>query len=133
MLKAILCVDDEKIILDSLYAQFVRAFGNQFIYEAAESVEEAWEVIDELVESGCKLILIISDWLMPNVKGDQFLKEVHEKWPDIVKILLTGYADNHALERAKELANIYCIIQKPWNADELIGQINKALAYSYEQ
>ncbi|WP_432666121.1 response regulator [Wukongibacter baidiensis] len=127
MRKAILCVDDEKIVLDSLCAQFERSFGSEFIYEAAESVEEAWEVIDELIEDGCTLILVISDWLMPDVKGDEFLREVHQKWPKTIKIILTGYADNAALEKAKETANLYCIIQKPWDGHELIEQIKRAL------
>ncbi len=127
MHKAILCVDDEKIVLDSLCTQFQKAFGSEFIYEAAESVEEAWEVIEELIEDGCKLIVVISDWLMPNVKGDEFLKEVHQKWPETIKIILTGYADNASLLEAKKSANLYCVIQKPWDGYELIAQIKRAL------
>jgi DNA-binding NtrC family response regulator len=47
--KAILCVDDEESILDSLKEQLKRSFGRQFLYETANSAEEALEVIDELV------------------------------------------------------------------------------------
>lgn len=123
-------VDDEKIILDSLCLQIKRAFGNEFAYEAAESAEEAWEIIEELAEEGCNIILIVSDWLMPNIKGDEFLSKVHEKWPETIKIILTGYADDDAIERARQNANLYCVIKKPWSYEELITQIAEALQLS---
>ncbi|MCS7189292.1 MAG: response regulator, partial [Bacteroidia bacterium] len=82
--RAILCVDDEKIVLDSLQDQLRSTFGDEFEYEIAESVEEAWEVIDDLVSQGYEMVLVISDWLMPRVKGDTFLIELHQKYPETV-------------------------------------------------
>ena len=67
---AILCVDDEIVILDSLKEQLKRYFGDRYIYEIAESAEEAWEVIEELHEDEIKILIIVSDWLMPGIKGD---------------------------------------------------------------
>ena len=71
--KAILCIDDETIILDSLREQLEKNFGEDFIYETAESAEEAFEIIDELEEDGIEIAIIVCDWLMPGMKGDKFL------------------------------------------------------------
>ncbi len=126
--KAILCVDDEKIVLDSLQEQLRSTFGEKFEYEIAESVEEAWEVIDGLVDDGFEMVLVVSDWLMPRVKGDTFLIDVHNKYPDTVTIMLTGQADPDAVQNAMDNANLYAYIRKPWREADLIAHVNKALA-----
>ncbi len=126
--RAILCVDDEKIVLDSLQEQLRTTFGDRFEYEIAESVEEAWEVIDDLVGDGYSMVLVISDWLMPRVKGDTFLIDVHSKYPNTVKIMLTGQADPEAVQNAMDNANLYAYIRKPWRESDLIAYVNKALA-----
>jgi DNA-binding NtrC family response regulator len=126
--KAILCVDDEKIILDSLKLQMKKHFGNDYTYEFAQSAEEAWEIIEELSEEGEEILIVVSDWLMPYGKGDKFLGEVHQKHPEIVKVMLTGQADQEAIEEAQQKANLYRCIHKPWNEAELIEAIAAGLA-----
>lgn len=116
---AILCVDDEQIILTSLELQLKKHFGNQFIYEFAESAGEAMEIIDELVEGGIRIVLIVSDWLMPGTKGDEFLINVHQQHPEVVKVMLTGQADLDAIERTKNRADLHRCLYKPWTEDEL--------------
>ncbi|HEY9848753.1 MAG TPA: response regulator [Leptolyngbyaceae cyanobacterium] len=125
---AILCVDDEKVILESLKEQLKRKFGNQYLYETAESAEEAWEIIEELHDEDIKVLVIVSDWLMPEIKGDEFLIKVHHKFPQIVTVMLTGQADEDAVERAKREANLYCCLRKPWSEDELAKIITSSLA-----
>ncbi|MDX2063379.1 MAG: response regulator [Bacteroidia bacterium] len=127
MKRAILCVDDEKIVLDSLQEQLRTTFGERFEYEIAESVEEAWEVIEDLVNDGYEMVLVISDWLMPRVKGDTFLIDVHAKYPETVTIMLTGQADPDAVQNAMENANLYAYIRKPWREEDLVAYVNKAL------
>ncbi len=125
--RAILCVDDEKIVLDSLQDQLRNTFGDDFEYEIAESVDEAWEVIEDLVSQGYEMVLVISDWLMPRVKGDTFLIELHQKYPETVTIMLTGQADPEAVENAYQNANLYAYIRKPWREEDLINYVNNAL------
>lgn len=117
---AILCVDDEEIILKCLGDQLRRHFGDQYIYEFAESADEALEVIDDLNKEDVSIILIVSDWLMPGMKGDEFLIRVHRKFPGIVKVMLTGHADIQAIERARKDADLHRCISKPWTEEELI-------------
>lgn len=124
---AILCVDDEKIVLDSLQQQLKTGFNNEYMCEIAESAEEAWEVIEELVDDGFKVILVISDWLMPVVKGDKFLVDVHQKFPDTSTILLSGQADESAIQNAYENASLHAYIKKPWKPDELLKTVQEAI------
>ncbi|ERT07745.1 response regulator [Lyngbya aestuarii BL J] len=125
--KAIVCVDDEAIILESLKEQLKRRFGNQYLYEMADSVEEAWEIIEELQEEDIEILMIISDWLMPEMKGDEFLIKVHEKYPQIVTVMLTGQADSLAVKRAQDSANLYSCLYKPWSEKDLVDIISLAL------
>lgn len=124
---AIICVDDERIILNSLRKELSRHFGRRFLYECAESGEEAWEVIKDLNENEIMIIIIVSDWLMPDMKGDEFLIQVHQKFPQVVKIMLTGQADETAVQRAKQGANLHACIRKPWDATTLIKVIESGL------
>ena len=124
---AILCVDDEVIILESLKEQLKRQFGARFIYEVAESAAEAWEVIEELQEEDVKVIAIVSDWLMPGTKGDEFLIQIHQRFPNLITVMLTGQADEAAIERAKQEANLHACLHKPWTEDELTQIITTAI------
>lgn len=124
---AILCVDDEAMVLDSLKEQLRRKFGDTLLYETAESVLEAWEIIDDLVDDNVKIVIIVSDWLMPNIKGDEFLIDVHLKFPSAIKIMLTGQADKDAVDRTKKQANLFSYIQKPWHESDLMQTIQSGL------
>lgn len=121
--KCILCVDDEKIILDSLRAQLNRHFGNQFNYEFAESAEEALEILDEFNADDYTVMMIISDWLMPNMKGDEFLLKAHNKFPNVYKLLLTGQADEKAIEKLINGIENFELIHKPWEENKIVDAV----------
>lgn len=126
--KAIVCVDDENIILESLGEQIKNIFGSEYIYESAENAEEGMEVIEELDEENIDVLVIVSDWLMPGKKGDDFLIEVHKKFPKIVKVMLTGQADEKAIRNAVDNAELHAYLAKPWSAEDLEQVIKTGLA-----
>ena len=123
----IVCVDDEKIILNSLKAQLKENYGDQFIYETAENATDALEIIDELMKDLDTQIIIICDYLMPIIKGDEFLITVHKKYPLAIKILLTGQANDKAIENSIRFANLHKYIRKPWLKTELLSTIDSAV------
>lgn len=125
---AILCVDDEVGVLESLEIELQQAFNGKYLWEFAESGAEALEIIEELSEAEVKILVIVSDWLMPGMKGDELLIKIHQKYPQIVTVMLTGQADQEAIERTKIEANLHAFIQKPWQSQELIEAINSGLA-----
>ena len=123
----ILCVDDEVMVLESLKRELKESFANRFLYEMAENAADALEIIEELQEDNIEIFLILSDWLMPGMKGDEFLISVHEKYPKIIKVMLTGQADEEAINRAKQFANLHSCLHKPWDGKELIKTIESSL------
>lgn len=125
--KAVICVDDESIILESLHEQLEMHFGEQYTYETAESAEEALEIIDELDEDEVDIAFIVCDWLMPGMKGDKFLLQVDLKYPRVIKILLTGQADQNSIDTLKDLADQFTLVPKPWDKEELINIIKAGL------
>jgi CheY-like chemotaxis protein len=125
--KAIICVDDESIILDSLREQLQKHFGDDYLYETAESAEEALEILEELEEDDIEIAIIVCDWLMPGMKGDKFLLQVDLKYPRVVKVLLTGQAKQESVDRLEELADQFTLVPKPWNKEDLIAIIKRGL------
>lgn len=123
----ILCVDDEVVVLNSLKIELKKEFEEAYLYEMAESADEAMEIIDEFQEKKFNILVIVSDWLMPGIKGDEFLIRVHEKYPNIIKVMLTGQADETAIERAVNQANLHACLYKPWTSQELIETIKSGL------
>jgi len=125
--KAILCVDDEIIILETLVEQLEKKLGSQYIYETAETAEEGFEVVTELVNDNVDILIIVSDWLMPGMKGDEFLTKVHQQFPEIVTVMLTGQADEESILHAKSCANLHACLFKPWSEEELMQTIQSGL------
>ena len=114
-------------MLNSLESLLREEFGDEFRYEFAENAREALSIMDDISASGGEVAVIISDWLMPETKGDDLLIEAHEKYPAALGILLTGQADAQAIAKAKNEAGLYRCIAKPWNDRQLIYTIRSGL------
>jgi len=127
MKQAIICVDDEDIILEALKDQLGPFFENQYLIETSTTAEEALEIYDELQESGYDVPVVISDYLMPGMRGDEFLINIHKKNPKVLKILLTGHANIEGIANAINKANLYRYIPKPWDRDDLILTVREAV------
>ncbi|WP_455756997.1 response regulator [Sulfurimonas sp.] len=127
MMSAILCVDDEEFVLRALSQDLSRHFKEDYLIELAQSAEDALEILDELVLEEVVVVVIISDWLMPGMKGDEFLIEAHKRFPKVIKILLTGQADKDAIKNAQDNADLKKAFSKPWESSDLISLIEHEL------
>ncbi len=116
----ILCVDDEANVLKSLKRLFL---DEDYEILIAESGQEGLDIL----EQHQPVQVVISDYRMPEMDGVAFFKEVHERWPDTVRIVLSGYADTAAVVAAINEGQVYKFIPKPWNDDELKVAIAKAV------
>ncbi|MDE1311339.1 response regulator [Vibrio aestuarianus] len=116
----ILCVDDEREVLDSVM-QDLDCFEEYFIVEAAESVTEAKEVIAENQAQHIKLALILCDHIMPEQTGISFLIELsqNEETAQTRKVLLTGQAGLEDTVEAVNHSSLHFYVAKPWNGDKL--------------
>lgn len=127
----ILCVDDERMVLSSLKEQIKSRIGTDFQVETAESGEEGLELFIELMESEEVIPLVISDYIMPGMKGDELLKCIHEKGPKTITILLTGQASIEGVTKAINEANLYRYIAKPWEVEDLCLTITEGVNSFY--
>ena len=115
----ILCVDDEPSILSALRRLF-RAHG--FTVVAAESGQAGLDLLEtEPID------LVISDMRMPHMDGVVFLEHVRQRKPDILRLLLTGYADIASITGAINRGEIYRYIAKPWDDTDIILTVQDAL------
>jgi PAS domain S-box-containing protein len=130
--QVIICVDDETSVLRSLKAELKKAVGNDYFIEIAEGGEEALELVEDLLEKGHEVPLVISDYIMPDMKGDELLKRVHQLSPKTLKVMLTGQADIEAVTNAINYAKLYRYIAKPWQSEDLRLTVTEAI-YSYLQ
>ncbi|MCB1176411.1 MAG: EAL domain-containing protein, partial [Leptospiraceae bacterium] len=127
----IICVDDEEMILSSLRFQVKKFFQDYFHIEIAHNAEIALEIIEECNQNGIELPLIISDQIMPGMKGDELLIAIHETNPKMIKIMLTGQANADAVGNALNNANLYRFIAKPWDPDDLNLTLMEAIRAFY--
>lgn len=115
----ILCVDDEPNILSSLRRLF-RNKGYKVL--TATGGNEGLAVLEnETVD------LVISDMRMPVMDGAVFLEHVRNRWPDTIRLLLTGYADVQSIIEAINRGEIYRYITKPWDDNDIVLVVRQAL------
>jgi K+-sensing histidine kinase KdpD len=116
----IICIDDEQSVLNQLSGQLAQKFGGSHEIEIAESAEEALDLVDELINrSGESVELVICDQIMPGMKGDHFLENLNQQFPEIRKILLTGQAGLESAIYAINHAGLDKYVEKPWEIEDL--------------
>jgi response regulator RpfG family c-di-GMP phosphodiesterase len=113
----ILYIDDEIHNLNAFKASFRRSYT----VFTASSAEDA-----ETVLSKQDIQIIISDQRMPRITGIEFFESILSKYPEPIRMLLTGYADINAVIDAINKGQVYKYFSKPWNDDELRQNIDKA-------
>lgn len=113
----VLYVDDEQQNLNS----FMAAFRRKFKVLLATSVPLAFEILEKET-----IHVLVSDQRMPEITGVEFLKQAKEKYPDIPRILLTGYTDVEVLADAVNKGDIYRYITKPWDELEVVNSVLNA-------
>lgn len=115
----VLCVDDEPNILSALKRLF-RSAGFQVrtaVGGAAGLALLELEAVD----------LVISDMRMPEMDGTEFLQQVRQRWPDTMRLLLTGYSEVNSIIGAINRGEIYRYIAKPWDDNDMVLVVRQAL------
>ncbi len=120
----ILVVDDEISIIKSLMRELSDwAATVGLCVTGAVIGEEALDIIEEYQE---RIKVVIADIRMPGMSGGEMAQEIKKRNPNLQIIVLTGYNDKKEIKKAKK-AGISSFMKKPWERDELIQKIKKAL------
>jgi response regulator RpfG family c-di-GMP phosphodiesterase len=116
----VLICDDDELIVASLRGLFLLETDYELL-EFTNPIEAAQEVARRPVD------LVISDFLMPEMNGVEFLGKVRQAQPDAVRILLTGFADKENAIRAINEVGLYHYLEKPWDNENLLLLVRNAL------
>lgn len=120
----IIVVDDEKMVTSAfrtlLMVEGIK--GGEFFNSPVEALESIKSETPDL---------IISDFLMPEMNGLEFLREAKKYCPETSMILLTGYADKENAIKAINEVGLYKYIEKPWDNDDLLMNIKNGIERSH--
>ncbi|MBU0929113.1 MAG: response regulator [Spirochaetes bacterium] len=122
--EAILCVDDEAIILIHLTMMLRKKYGDRYRYERASSADDGLAIVDRLAGLGISVIVILSDWLMPGMSGDEFLRLIHARHPDIKAIIISGKVDDESLRSLAAETGLVGYLSKPIEPEGLYALID---------
>ncbi|MBI3382258.1 MAG: response regulator [Aquabacterium sp.] len=121
----LLLVDDEPNVVAALQRVMRRRLARAVQVEAFDNPLAALARIQTM-----PFDVVLSDFRMPQMDGFTFLKLVREKWPHCVRMVLSASTEVDALMKAVNDVEVFRYLSKPWQEDELISQIQLALAHS---
>ena len=85
---------------------------------------KSWYKIENFISIGVKPILLIVDYQMPEMNGDELIIKVKEKYPNIPCVMLSGQANAIAINQLKKDKLLSEFIEKPWNENQLVTAVN---------
>lgn len=115
----VLFVDDEPFVLEAL-RRLLHSEGYRLLFSS--SAHEALSILE-----ASDVQVVVSDYRMPGMNGGELMQKVSEKWPDTVRIILSGFADIASVVTAINEGEIYKFISKPWQNDELKEVIRNSI------
>jgi CheY-like chemotaxis protein len=125
--EAIVCVDDEPLVLHALSGALGRKLGPRFTIELASNGAEALELIDELAREHTRLRLVVSDAMMPIMDGYALVEWLHQHMPQVPAIMITGYGHEARINQLRQETGLLACFGKPWEPAELLAVIEQAL------
>jgi two-component system, NtrC family, response regulator HupR/HoxA len=117
----VLVVDDERHSVDAIR----RTLEDHYAVEVAYSAAEAQEVL-ETRHGEAPIDVILCDQRMPGTTGIEFLKQARQQWPDIVRVVISGYTEAEDIIAGINEAGIHQYVLKPWLPDQLVALVAEA-------
>ncbi|MBX9654300.1 hybrid sensor histidine kinase/response regulator [bacterium] len=114
----LLIVDDEEDVLLSLRSMFRREFDVITVPRARDALE---------LMGKREVHVVISDQRMPDMNGVDFLAQVSDQFPEVIRLMITGYADINSVIAAVNRGHVYRYIAKPWDPAELEAAVRQAV------
>ena len=125
----ILLVDDDAFILEVLRIQLERILPENVVVERALSPMEAMQLLQEWKGAGMKeLALIVSDYLMPEMLGSEFLLSANQLFPKTKKMMLTGQAEIENVVKVLQEMSLFRFVSKPWEPQLMNKAVLDAVA-----
>jgi len=119
-MRTVLFVDDEQPIRSALERMYLERDDVRCLFAA--SGQEALDVMEQE-----ETWVVVSDYLMPSMRGIEFLSKVKARWPHTIRIMMTAYADLSIAVDAINKSEAFRFVTKPWNNQELMETVDEAL------
>ena len=119
-MRTVLFVDDERPIRSALERMYLERDDLRCLF--ASSGREGLEIMEQE-----EVWVVVSDYLMPSMRGIEFLSKVKARWPLTIRIMMTAYADLSIAIDAINKSEAYRFVTKPWNNQELMEVVDEAL------
>ena len=129
-------VDDEKDLLENIHESFENeGYSDILTIRSRTSGEKAVHLAKEAKKNNTDVALLLTDMVMPGMKGFEVIEEFKLLFPDIVPMILTGYADKESAIRAINMGEVNAYFEKPWHDPrrEFFPKINKFLIKYFSQ
>jgi CheY-like chemotaxis protein len=127
-MNGIYCIDDDPNITNILYFQLTSLLnGKSFCVEIINDPQSALQMLDGHVREGINPTLLIVDFQMPDIRGDELVRTIKERYPNIKVIMLSGNSSAILVSDLEEDGLLDFYIAKPWNKDELLEKVNLCL------
>ena len=125
--KIVFCVDDNVDVLNALRRQLRRGLDGKARIEVASSAAMALDRLEALADAERVAVVIVSDWLMPNMRGDTFIAEVERRFGKLPVVVLSGHITEEAAKAFRDRQQVIDIIPKPWPDSLLLDTVHQAL------
>jgi response regulator RpfG family c-di-GMP phosphodiesterase len=119
-MRTVLFVDDEQPIRSALERMYLERDDVRCLFAA--SGQEGLEIMEQET-----VWVVVSDYLMPSMRGIEFLSKVKARWPHTIRIMMTAYADLSIAVDAINKSEAFRFVTKPWNNQELMETVDEAL------
>jgi DNA-binding NtrC family response regulator len=122
-----ICIDQDRSLLEQLRTELRVAIGRDCGIVIANSGQRALALIDDLLEEDNEIPLVLTDYHLPDLPGDELLRQIHHRLPSSYTILLSGSATLEALAQVMQVTNLFRYLAKPWQAENLQQAVSQAL------
>lgn len=129
---AIICVDDDPKVLETLSAQLSPEFGKEYTIRLAVGAQDAMQMLHDFIEEERDVPVVISDQVLEGMNGNELLVKVHQESPKTYNILLTQNRDLDAFAEAVNRANLYRFIPRPWDGADILLTVKEAIRSYYQ-
>src|SRR5258708_17362435 len=118
---SVLFVDDDEMWRNDV----ARVLGKDYCVHVAQGVDEAMAMLSEY---GAEIAVLVTDFRMPKRDGDDLLRQVAREYPQIVRILVTAYADKDMLLQTVNTGDVFRILEKPLRTEKVREVLQLAIA-----
>ncbi len=125
--RLVLCVDDNPEVLQALRRELRMGLEQSARIEVAADASQALARLETLAPQPGEAVVIVSDWLMPGMRGEDLIEAITARWGPLGTIVLSGHISAEATARLRTMAQVEDVMAKPWASEALLSMVRRLL------